>query len=918
MDPSKAANFTKLCQLLVDKGGEALRNVLHGKHPPSTLAAVLKANIGTFTKAKKAKVINPSQWDLLFPAAGAAPDSKQFDITLLIILLRNICGLHPPATGWNKMPPAGDTTTSADIVRMKLFRNDDYAHITSTQLDDAKFEQLWQEISQPLLRLGVPQQDIDEIKLAPHEEWEPTSHLRDKLPMFTGREDEIKKVITLLNDEKKALVSLRGGPGFGKTSIAIEVSHKLSEDHKIPVVFSQLTTATNEDEMIRQLCLDVDVSYEDDPKQSLMQRLRNIKNKVIFVMDDIDNLLKDRDTFYRFVHLLRQNSNQQCQIVTTSRKRFEIPNLSVEVPVGVMNDKACTELLKKHCPKTDEIFLQELAEHCGNIPLAMCIAVSRVDHFKDPAKLLQCLKKKPMKTLKHSDSDQCVHRAFNMSFKECSDEKQETLVRLSVFEGSFDQEAAEAVLEKDELDTIDILNELVSLSLIMKEPTQHRYSIHLLIKSFLKDKQESGNEQSETKAKRARAEAMCAEVLMVEYYLELGHQLTMKSYSKDGYKDNREALKQEASNIHNVLKICSRQQEDPTRSDISNCLAGCNIYTISARLFSIFVRTITPAATVDDFLKRCANLAKDKEQYAVKINFECLLVAEERYESIGNDDFTSLTAQMEEIKNEFDTRYEKLKNDKSLCAHYYYQYGRYLWRKSRNHDGKEELDLQIQAREQLKKSLELRKTITKTPVTKADIIFSLLQLGKICKAISSTEHHLRKRNESQTSLTQAKEYYKEAIELSQDTLGEHELTSSCYKHSGDLFLKTKEFELAEKEYTTAKDMREKLELDASEKYVFILKNLGGCLLECKRGGKAIEVLEEAFGIAKKLPKSAKLENVWWIRAYTSLAIAYNLVQKNDKAVCYAKKAMELTGKNEKIISYHQKKKLREILGDNKS
>ena len=80
----------------------------------------------------------------------------------------------------------------------------------------------------------------------------------------------------------------------------------------------------------------------------------------------------------------------------------------------------------------------------------------------------------------------------------------------------------------------------------------------------------------------------------------------------------------------------------------------------------------------------------------------------------------------------------------------------------------------------------------------------------------------------------------------------------------------------------------------------------------------IEVLEEAFGIAEKLPKSAKLENVWWIRAYTSLAIAYNLVQKNDKAVCYAKKAMELTGKKEKIISYHQKKKLLEILRDNKS
>ena len=88
--------------------------------------------------------------------------------------------------------------------------------------------------------------------------------LREKLSMFTGREDEIK--ITLLNDEENVLASLRGEPLFGKTSIAIEVSHKLSEHDKIPVVFSQLTTATNEDEMIRQLCLDDGVNHENDSK----------------------------------------------------------------------------------------------------------------------------------------------------------------------------------------------------------------------------------------------------------------------------------------------------------------------------------------------------------------------------------------------------------------------------------------------------------------------------------------------------------------------------------------------------------------------------------------------------------------------------------------------------------------------------
>ena len=298
-------------------------------------------------------------------------------------------------------------------------------------------------------------------------------------------------------------------------------------------------------------------------------------------------------------------------------------------------------------------------------------------------------------------------------------------------------------------------------------------------------------------------------------------------------------------------------------------------------------------------------------------NFDCLLVAEERYNTIGKSD-EDFISKMEEIKKEFDTHYDDLKNDKSLCAHYYYQDGRYLCRISRNNTGREELELQTQAREQLKKLLEPRKTLTETPEGEADNVFLLLQLGKICKTISSAEYHLNERRSSKTSLKQAKEYYREAIQLSVNYLGDHELTSSCYKHSGDLFFKTKEFQLAENEYTTAKTMREKLDLDASEKYAFILKNLGGCLTESKRANEAIEVLEKACDIVEKLPESAKLQNVWLKRAHTSLAIAYDLVQKKSEAVYYANKAMEITSDQEKIISKYLCNKLKNILKDSKN
>ena len=703
--------------------------------------------------------------------------------------------------------------------------------------------------------------------------------------MFTGREAEVRNVITFLLDEKKAVVSLHGGPGFGKTAIAIEASYKLREDHNIPVVFSQLTTATNEDEMVRQLCLDVGVNYEDDPKQSLMFWLKNIKRKEILVLDDVDNLLENETSFYEFVRLLRKNSNQQCQIVTTSRTSFEIPNLSThKVQLKEMDDEACVEFLKKQSPQQDEKFLRRLAELCGNITLAMCIAGSRIHNFKDSDKLLQHLESQPMKTLKRPNRNEYVNRAIDMSYEKCSKEEQQTLVRFSVFVGSFSEDAARDVIEKKNLETTRIIEKLVSLNL-MKQETDHRYSIHLLIKHFLKDKQKGKDE----KAQRAHAEAMRAEVLMIEHYLELADQLTMKSYSKDGYKDNREALKREAANIHNVLKICC-QQEDLTNPDISDCLVRSKIYTTSARFFSLFVRTIIPGSIVEKFLQRCAKVAENKNHTAIKIDFDCLLAERERSKTIGKNDEHQFTPKMERIMEEFETHYEELKENKSLCAQYYYQLGKYLSRKSESQKGKQRLNLRIQAREQLEKSLELRKTLTGTSEEKADNIFSLLQLGKNCRNIGTTQRQLRKLKASKKSFKKAEEYYKEAIQLSQDNLGDHDLTLSCHKNLGELFLNINEHDLAEKEYITAKQMWENLGLDASERYVFLLNNLGTCLKKSNRANEAIQVLEEARDMAEKLAEDDEPNNCK-AKVYTSLATAYSLGQKSTEAVHYANKAI---------------------------
>ena len=164
VDLQEKANFTRLSRLLVDKGTEALRNAFDGIHPPARLPAVLNANKTSLLKLKP-RVITNSQWDLLYPPSSNPPDSKTFDVTLLTVLFRNICGF--PKTGWSVMPVDTNRSMQANIVRIKSYRNEFYAHVTSTRVDNATFESLWPKIAQTLVELNIPQNDVDALKISP-------------------------------------------------------------------------------------------------------------------------------------------------------------------------------------------------------------------------------------------------------------------------------------------------------------------------------------------------------------------------------------------------------------------------------------------------------------------------------------------------------------------------------------------------------------------------------------------------------------------------------------------------------------------------------------------------------------------------------------------------------------------------------
>ena len=200
----ETTNYARLCRLLIDVGSDALRNIFDGIHPPANLSSVLTSTTvrKNLLALSKKRVLNLKQWNLLYPPAPAMVSSKQFDITLLIVLLRNICGLRPPtSTGsWDKLPPGTDITREADMVRIKYFRNTVYGHAEQASVDDVTFNNQWTDIRDALVRLGGSSYGaaIDKLKTGG---MDPVAeeHYKDILKQLQKDDDDVKDKIEELD-----------------------------------------------------------------------------------------------------------------------------------------------------------------------------------------------------------------------------------------------------------------------------------------------------------------------------------------------------------------------------------------------------------------------------------------------------------------------------------------------------------------------------------------------------------------------------------------------------------------------------------------------------------------------------------------------------------------------------------------------
>ena len=293
-------NGNKLSRLLIDGGTMVLRNVFDHYHPPTNLAANLSSTRihSILTRLRHRKILNGSQLDKLFPPpGGGTPNSINFDITLLFLLLTNICGLSPPASGWHAKPSPSDNSLEANLARVKFFRNELYGHVTSTGVDATSFSSFWQEISTALRSLGLDQAEIDRLKAEQGGE-------QDYLDALIEWADSEQEIITQLTDIRQTQLRLS----------------KTFEDSTLKMEELRQSLSKTQDVLDEAVEIELKGQLEMRTAQSRLERVCESQSKTSQAVDEIRESIQEVKLE---VKSLTQKRNEQADEVLRTLVKSE-------------------------------------------------------------------------------------------------------------------------------------------------------------------------------------------------------------------------------------------------------------------------------------------------------------------------------------------------------------------------------------------------------------------------------------------------------------------------------------------------------------------------------------------------------------------------------------------------------------------
>ena len=314
---------------------------------------------------------------------------------------------------------------------------------------------------------------------------------------FTGREKEIQRIVDFLVHEDVGIVSITGGPGYGKSSVAIVSSHQLIE-HGIAVCYVSLSEAdTLQTFMMTLLHAFTRKTNKQTDELQIFSLVGLLKEKTVIFLDNADQLtLKQTELRQDFIKLLKRivAESVYLHLVVVTRYRFKIISDFEEIHLDPLASSQALSLLRslihasKHASdeETTEEQLHMIANETGGIPLAINMVGRLVKSGAlSVTELLEELSIDPVSTLSEDSftPDEQLKRCIDLSYKYLSPVGKRCFLFAASFPGSFDRQAAKHIIANLTGD-VHCLNQLVDRSLVEYSVVTKRYNVHALLCAF--------------------------------------------------------------------------------------------------------------------------------------------------------------------------------------------------------------------------------------------------------------------------------------------------------------------------------------------------------------------------------------------------------------------------------------------------
>lgn len=370
------------------------------------------------------------------------------------------------------------------------------------------------------------------------------SLLPTAVPDLVGRASELERLraaaVASADTPGGVVVSVVGHPGVGKTALAATAAHELRKEFD-DGCFSIDLRGMDDQPVTPRAALDILLRALGVPSQqiplslteqtSLFRSLLAGRHTMILLDNAAD------ETQLR--PLLARTTG--CLTVITCRRALAGLESGRWIWLNALTGADATSLLGTITGadrvRAEPEAAEELAELCGNLPLAVRIAGNRLASRPQwsIAHLVSLLRDEGTRLAALSAGDLRVRSAFEMSHRRLSDQARRVFRRLAAIPGpAFGAELAAVATGMPDGEARLYIDELVDANLLQTSADDGRYSFHDLIRLFARERLEAEESAGELTAVRQTVVAYLIDTACVasEWFfpetLEVGHGFTSR------------------------------------------------------------------------------------------------------------------------------------------------------------------------------------------------------------------------------------------------------------------------------------------------------------------------------------------------------------------------------------------------------